>query len=132
MSNFGAAQTQMLKLSNWPLNCPVLAPVLCTVLLSNEWQLYLWQGKKKSNSLSVLQKTQPVSLGRSFNLDVVNVEMDQSCPYEKLSFKMLELFFSSKLDLGSYIVDSVGKNASKKIRALIHLEKFLLRFLSTL
>ena len=132
MSNFGAAQTQMLMLSNWPLNCPVLAPVFCTVLLSNEWQLYLWQGGKKLNSSSVLQKTQPVSLGRSFNLDVVNVEMDQYFPYEKLSFKMLELFFSSKLDLGSYIVDSVGKNASKKIRALIHLEKFLLRFLSTL
>ena len=95
--------------------------MFCTVLLSNEWQLYLWQGGKKLNSSSVLQKTQPVSLGRSFNLDVVNVEMDQYFPYEKLSFKMLELFFSSKLDLGSCIVDSVGKNASKKIRALIHL-----------
>ena len=33
---------------------------------------------------------------------------------EKLSFKMLRLTFSSKLDLGSYIV-SITKTASKKI-----------------
>ena len=43
---------------------------------------------------------------------------------EKSSFKMLGLTFSSKLDLGSYII-SIAKIASKKIGALIRSMKFL-------
>ena len=42
---------------------------------------------------------------------------------EKSFFKMLGLTFSSKLDWSSYII-SIAKNASKKIRALIHSMKF--------
>ena len=37
---------------------------------------------------------------------------------------MLQLTFSSKLDLGSYII-SIAKTVSKKIGALIHSMKFL-------
>ena len=44
--------------------------------------------------------------------------MDGSVLEEKLSFKMLGLTFSSKLDWGSYII-SIAKTASKKIGALI-------------
>ena len=44
--------------------------------------------------------------------------MDGSVPEEKLSFKMLELTFFSKLDWGSYIF-SFAKTASTKIGALI-------------
>ena len=43
---------------------------------------------------------------------------------EKLSFKMLELTFSSKLDWGSYII-SIATMVSKKIGALICSMKFL-------
>ena len=43
---------------------------------------------------------------------------------EILSFEMLGLTFSSKLDWGSYII-SIAKAASKKIGALIHSMKFL-------
>ena len=43
---------------------------------------------------------------------------------EKSSFKMLELTFSSKLDMGSYII-SIAKTASNKIWALILSMKFL-------
>ena len=50
--------------------------------------------------------------------------MDGSVLEEKSSFKVLGLAFSSKLDLGSYII-SIAKPASKKIRALIHSMKFL-------
>ena len=50
--------------------------------------------------------------------------MDGSFLEEKSSFKMLGLFFSSKLDWGSYII-STAKTASKKIGALIHSMKFL-------
>ena len=56
---------------------------------------------------------------------------------EKSYFKMLGLFFSSKLDLDSYIV-SIAKTASKKIGALIRSMKFvspefvLCRYKSTL
>ena len=44
--------------------------------------------------------------------------MDGSFLEEKLSFKMLGLTLSSKLDLGSYII-SFAETASEKIRALI-------------
>ena len=43
---------------------------------------------------------------------------------EKLSFKMLGLTFSSKLDWGSYII-STARTASKNIGALISSMKFL-------
>ena len=43
---------------------------------------------------------------------------------EKLSFHMLGLTFSSKLDWGSYII-SIAKTASKKIGALVCSMKFL-------
>ena len=54
----------------------------------------------------------------------VDVKMDGSVLEEKLSFKVLGLAFSSKLDWGSYII-SITKPASKKIRALTHSMKFL-------
>ena len=43
---------------------------------------------------------------------------------EEKSFKMFWLTFSSKLDLGSYII-SIGKTASKKIGILIRSMKFV-------
>ena len=52
------------------------------------------------------------------------MKMDGSVLEEKLSFKMLGLTFSSKLDWGSYII-SIAKTASKKIGALIRSMKFL-------
>ena len=61
-------------------------------------------------------KTQLVSLDQSNNTGAIDVNMNGSVLEEKLSFKMLQLTFSSKLDWGSYII-SVAKNASKKIRA---------------
>ena len=63
-------------------------------------------------------KTQLVSFG------VIDVKMDGSVLEEKTYFKILGLTFSSKLDLGSYIV-SIAKTASKKIGALIPSIKFL-------
>ena len=50
--------------------------------------------------------------------------MDESVLEEKLSFKMLGLTFSSKLDWGSYIT-SIAKTASKEIGDLIRSMKFL-------
>ena len=50
--------------------------------------------------------------------------MDGSVLEEKLSFKMLGLSFSSKLDWDSYIV-SIDKTVSKKRRVLIHSKRFL-------
>ena len=50
--------------------------------------------------------------------------MDGSDLKEKLSFKILGLPFSSKLDWVSYVV-SIVKTASKKIGALIRSMKFL-------
>ena len=50
--------------------------------------------------------------------------MDGSVLEEKLSFKILGLTFSCKLDWGCYIV-SVAKTTSKKIGALIRSMKFL-------
>ena len=69
-------------------------------------------------------KTQLVSFERSKNTGAIDVKMDGSVLEEKTSFKMLGLTFSSKLDLGSYIV-SLAKTASKKIGALICSMKFL-------
>ena len=64
-------------------------------------------------------KTQLVSFDWSNNTGAIDVKMDGSVPEEKLSFKMLELTFFSKLDWGSYIF-SIAKTASKKIGVSIH------------
>ena len=69
-------------------------------------------------------KTQLVSFDRSNNNGSIDVKMVGSILEEKSSFKMLGLTFSSKLDLGSYII-SIAKTASKKIGALIRSMKFL-------
>ena len=53
-----------------------------------------------------------------------NVKMAESVLQEKLSFKMVGLTFSSKLDWGSYTI-SIVKIASKKIGALICSMRFL-------
>ena len=54
----------------------------------------------------------------------IDVKMDGSVLWEKLSFKMLGLNFSSKLDRGPYII-SIARSASKKIGAWIRSVKFL-------
>ena len=69
-------------------------------------------------------KIQLVSLDWSNNNGLIDLKMDGSVLEEKLSFKMLALTFSSKLDWGSYII-SIAKIASKKIGALIRSVKFL-------
>ena len=69
-------------------------------------------------------KTQLVSFDRSNNTGAIDVKMDGSVLGGKLTFKMLGLTFSSKLDWGSYII-SIATTASKKIGALIHSMKFL-------
>ena len=69
-------------------------------------------------------KTQLVLFDQSKNTGAIDVKMDESVLEEKISFKMLGLTFSSKLDWGSYIV-SIAKTASKKIGALIRSMKFL-------
>ena len=65
-----------------------------------------------------------ITLEWSSNTGVVDMKMDGPILEEKLSFKMLGLTFSSKLDWGSYII-SIAKTATKKIGALTHSMKFL-------
>ena len=65
-----------------------------------------------------------IRLEWSSNTGVVDMKMDGPILEEKLSFKMLGLTFSSKLDWGSYII-SIAKTATKKIGALTHSMKFL-------
>ena len=48
----------------------------------------------------------------------IDVKMHGSVLEEKLSFKMLGLTFSSKLNWGPFVI-SIAKTASKKIGALI-------------
>ena len=50
--------------------------------------------------------------------------MDGSVLEKKLSFKMMGLAFSSKLDWGSFIF-SISKTAIKKIGTMIHSMKFI-------
>ena len=69
-------------------------------------------------------KTQLYFFDHSNNTGAIDVKIDGSVLEEKLSFKMLGLTFSSKLDWGSYII-SIAKTASKKIGALIRSMKFL-------
>ena len=54
----------------------------------------------------------------------IDVKMDGSVLEENLSFKMLGLIVSFKLDWVSYII-SIAKTASKKIGAFIYSMKFL-------
>ena len=68
-------------------------------------------------------KTQLVLFDRSNNICAIAVKMHESVLEEKSSFNMLELTFSPKLDLGSYII-FIAKTASKKIGALIRSMKF--------
>ena len=65
-----------------------------------------------------------LSVIRHLNTGAIKVKMGGSVLEGKLSFKMLGLTFSSKLDWGSYII-SIAKTASKKIEALIRSMKFL-------
>ena len=58
-----------------------------------------------------------------FNTSAIDVKMDGSVLDEKLSFKILGLTFSPKLDWGSYII-SIAKTTSKKIEAFIRSIKF--------
>ena len=69
-------------------------------------------------------KTQLVSFDRSNNNCSIDVKMDRFVLEEKLSFKMLGLTSSSKLDWGSYII-FIANTASKKIGTLIRSMKFL-------
>ena len=69
-------------------------------------------------------KTQVILFDWSNNTGAIDVKMDGSVLEEKLSFKILRLAFSSKLDWGSYII-SIGKTAFRKIGALICSMKFL-------
>ena len=59
-------------------------------------------------------KTQLVSFDRSNNNGSIDVKMDGSVLEEKLSFKMLGLTFSSKLD-GSSCIISMAKIAPRKL-----------------
>ena len=69
-------------------------------------------------------KTQLVSFDHSNNTGATDVKMDGYVLEGNLSFNMLRLTFSSKLDWGSYTV-SIANTASKKIGALIRPMKFL-------
>ena len=59
-------------------------------------------------------KTQLVSFDPSNNTGSVDARVDGSVLEEKLSFKMLRLTFSSKLEWDSYII-SIAKTATKKL-----------------
>ena len=69
-------------------------------------------------------KTQLVLFDWSNNNGSIDVKMDGSVLREILSFKMLGLTFSTKLDWDSYII-SIAKTASNKSGALIRSMKFL-------
>ena len=84
-------------------------------------------GKKWLNDFND-GKTQLVSFDTSNNNGSIDVKMDGSVLEGKALFNMLGLTFSSKLDLGSYII-CIAKTGSKKIEALICFMKFLLRLL---
>ena len=60
-----------------------------------------WYGKWLVDSNA--GKTQLVLFDQSNNTSAIDVKRDWSVLEEKLSFKMLGLTFSSKLDWGSYI-----------------------------
>ena len=95
---------------------------LASELESDLWDFVDW-GKKRLVDFNA-GKTQLVSLDQSNNSGSIDVKIDGSVLEEKLSFKMLGLTFSFKLDWGSYII-SIAKTASKKIGALIRSMNFL-------
>ena len=101
---------------------PIFASVFSSELESDLQDTVNW-GKKYLTDLNA-GKTQLVSFDRSNNNGSIDVKIDGSVLKEKLSFKMLGLTFSSKLDWGSYII-SIAKTASKKIGPLIRSMKFL-------
>ena len=68
---------------------------------------------------------QQLELAFELESDLRDVVEEKFLDEEKSSFRMLGLTFSSKLDLGSYII-SIAKTAFKKIGALIHSMKFFL------
>ena len=74
----------------------------------------LWTGTGSGLLTLMLEKTLLVWFDWSYKTGAVYVKMDWSVIEENSSFKMLELPFSSKVNLGSYIV-SIAKSASKKI-----------------
>ena len=74
--------------------------------------------------MRLYSKCDQVSFDWSNNTDIIDVKIDGSVLEKKLSFKMLGLTSSSKLDLGSYII-SIARTASKKIGALIRSLMFL-------
>ena len=80
-------------------------------------------GKKWLVDLNA-SKTQLVSFDQSDNNGSIDVKMDGFVLEEKLSFQMLWLTFSAKLDCDSYII-FIAKTASWKIGALICSMKFL-------
>ena len=69
-------------------------------------------------------KNQLVLFDGSNNTGAIDVKMDRSVLEEKLSFKVLGLIFSYKLDLGFDII-FLTKTASKEIEALIRSMKIL-------
>ena len=93
-----------------------------TTLYSNLWQQLELASELESDLRDTVDwrkkwlvdfnagKTQLVSFDRSKNTGAIDVKMDGSVLEEKISFKMLGLTFSSKLDWGSYIV-SIAKTA---------------------
>ena len=86
----------------------------------------LWTGARSGLLISMLGKlTRFVSSNKTGSADV---KIDGFVLEEKLSFKMLGLTFSSKLDWGFYII-SIAKTTSNKYGALIRSIKFLSQYL---
>ena len=73
----------------------------------------LWTGVRSGLFISMLGKLTWFFFDWSNNNGFLDVKMDGSVLDEKSSFKMLELTFSSKLDLGSYII-TIAKTTSNK------------------
>ena len=79
---------------NWLLNLNLIYETLWTGARS---------GLLKNSTFFNAGKTQLVLFDRSYNAGAIDVKIDGPVLEEKLSFKMLRLAFSSKLDWGSYI-----------------------------
>ena len=70
------------------------------------------------------RKTHLVSFDQCNNTGAIDVKMDGSVLEENLSFKILGLSFSSKLDWVCYII-FIAKTTFKKVGALIRSMRFL-------
>ena len=79
---------------NWLLNLNLIYETLWTGARS---------GLLKNSTFFNAGKTRLVLFDRSYNTGAIDVKIDGPVLEEKLSFKMLRLAFSSKLDWGSYI-----------------------------